>query len=347
MRNRFVVGPAAAVSCLFVSLAFAGRDAVAETFRQIIAKRPAPVLEGFADRASPEQKGAMATESFWDLLKLREEPAAAAVPELGEILAAHEGSTRIHRFAAAQALFAAGTEDAKRTLEKYLLAPEYPADMAIGYSSHWQMAEPERSRFIETYLLRDLSRDLAVRVETRWSDAGANNAGAGKNVMQEKKLLVTVKLINESDRVLAIPGDQHYRTRCLQFRGPSGTFAPQMQMGVHGPIASRWQRLKPGQSMSFDVALQMKVDTTSLATARRNATDPATIHALLSSTDTGFVLSEFGTYKLSAMIVRTPLAEEQKKSLRERDGIEAGEVWMGRAVSKPVDVELRATARQE
>ena len=150
-------------SCLCAcALAFAGADAEHQTYRQIVAKRPAPKIEGLAERASPDQRGGTSTESFWDLLKLRDQPAPAAVPELAKIMAAHEGSTRIHGFAAAQALYAAGTDEASRTLEKHLLAPDYRADMAMMYTSHWQMGEPQRSRFIESYLLRDLTDDLGV-----------------------------------------------------------------------------------------------------------------------------------------------------------------------------------------
>ena len=105
---------------------------------------------------------------------------AAAVPELVRILASHEGSNRIHGFAAAQALFTANSDEARRALDARLLSPEYPVDLATMYLSHWQMAEPARSRFIEAYLLRNLSKDLDVTVEARWADdtkpAGGHNA---------------------------------------------------------------------------------------------------------------------------------------------------------------------------
>ena len=334
------VRAAAVLGCIVGAIALAGAYAAPETFREIIAKRPAPKLDGLAERSSPHQKGDVATESFWDLLKLRDQPTRAAVPELTKILSAHAGSTRIHRFAAAQALFTAGGDEAARILEKHLLAPEYPAHMAITYSSHWQMGELERSRFVETYLLRDLADDLDVDVRARWSEAGTKKRADDGN-SSGRQLHVTVTYTNTTGRPLAVLVDHQYQAKSLHFRGPSGAFAVQSQLVVYGPDPARFVRLKAGASTSFDVVLELKDDPKSLATARRNASEPAKIQAFLASTDTGFALSEFGTYKLSAMIVRTPLADEQKKSLRQREGIEADEVWMGRAVSKAIDVDLR------
>ena len=117
-----------------------------------------------------------------------------------------------------------------------------------------------------------------------------------------------------------------------------------MRLGVYGPLAGRWQRLKSGESRTIDIVLTVKDDPDSLRTAKSVASDAAKVKALLSSTDTGFSLSEFGKYQLSAMIGRVPLADEQKKALREREGIEAQEIWVGRTVSKPVEVELRPPA---
>src|SRR5687767_13565781 len=98
----------AVVGCVVAAIAVACAVPPRETYREIIDERQAPQIEGLAERASPEQEGKTATEAFWDLLKLRDFPQAAAVPELVKILEAHDKSNRIHRFAAAQALFTAG-----------------------------------------------------------------------------------------------------------------------------------------------------------------------------------------------------------------------------------------------
>ncbi len=356
------VRAAAALACVCTALIAA--DESPETFQQILAKRDLPQIEGLAQRASPDQKGETATESCLDLLKLRDEPAAAAVPELAKILAAHENSTRIHRFAAAQALFTAGGDRATRLLEKHLLAPDYPANPAVTYAAHWAMAEPARSRFIETYLLRDLDEDLGVSVHARWSEdsdkdatnrkaaSAAGQDAAGKNVagnVNHRTLKVTVTCVNESQRALVLFIDQQYQAMALHLRGPSGAFAPRAHLVVFGPDPARPVRLKPGESTSFEVALAMKTDAATLAKSRRFTSagvlaggNAENNKASLMSPDTSFALSEFGRYQLSAMIVQLPLHDEQKASLRKRDGIDPATVWTGRAVAKPVEVELRS-----
>jgi hypothetical protein len=340
----FITRAAAGVACVLGAIALVkGADDPPETYRQIIARRQAPQLEGLARRASPDQQGEMATESFWDLLKLRDQPVAAAegAAELVKILAAHEDSTRIHRFAAAQALFAIGDHDATRALEKHLLSPLYPAHLAVTYSSHWEMAEPQRSQFIEKYLLRDLADDLGVSVHARWSDGeAAKGAARAADKDNGKKLLVKVTLVNASQRVLAVLVEHQYQTMALHLRGPSGMFVPQSHLVVYGPDPGRFVRLRPGESTSFDVALEMKAYDATLAKTHKFMRNAGAIKAFLKSPDTGFALSEFGRYELSAMIVRMPLVDEQKKSIRERQGIDPSEVWTGRAVSKPVEVEF-------
>ena len=338
----------AALVCVCAVLTAA--DDPPKTFQQILAKRNPPQIEGLAQRASPDQTGETATESFWDLLKLRDEPVPAAVPELAKILTAHENSTRIHRFAAAQALFTAGGDEARRVLEKRLLAPDYPADMAVTYSSHWEFPEPARSRFIETYLLRNLDEDLKVSVEARWSpdsDKGSTNQDPADAAAKKaaRNLRVTVEFANQSPRVLALFVDQQYQTMALHFRGPSGMFAPRAQLVVYGPSPARPMRLRPGEFTSFDVSLELKTDAATLANTQKFMRNAEKIKAFLKSPDTGFALSEFGRYQLSAMIVQTPLSDEQKLSLRKREGIDTDAVWTGRAVSKPVEIGLREPAQ--
>jgi hypothetical protein len=357
---RLKTAPAAAgaFSCLACLAALAAAvlaaddDDTPQTYRQIVAKRATPKLEDLAQRSSPEQTGQIATESFWDLLKLRDEPAAAAVPELVRVLAANDGTNRIHAFAAAQALFAADTDEARRALDAHLLVPEYRVDLAAMYASHWQMAEPLRSRFIDAYILRNLSKDLEITVEAVWRkmDATSGSVGNDSNRSQAEpaqNLVVNVKLANRSKRTLAINAGQPYQAMSLFFRNPSGAYWRPMQLVVYQPPPPHWLRLQPGDSTSYVVTLELKTDAESLAKAKRLYTDNGNAAALLTTSDVGAAVPEFGKYKLSAMIAAPPLVEEQQKSLREREGIDPSEVWTGRAVSAPLEIELRSPSQQD
>ena len=125
-----------------------------------------PVLIERAKSGAPMvQRGAI----DHDVLKLREMGKADAVPVLEQIVVDNLQSGRIHGFAAAQALFCIGTREAHQVLSKHLLAGQYRAGQAIDYAFHWEMAEPQRSRFIEQYLLKNVSEDLVVELQQRAS----------------------------------------------------------------------------------------------------------------------------------------------------------------------------------
>jgi hypothetical protein len=325
---------AAILGCLLGIITFARADDPPETYQQILAKRPPPELDALSERSAPDQQGETASESFLDLLKLREAPLRAAVPQLAEILAAHADSTRIHGFAAAQALYTADTDEARRVLEKHLLKPEYRADLAVMYASHWEMREPQRSRFIATYLLRDLSEDLAVSVHPRWGADG------------QKTLFARVELGNASKRPLAILLHPHFQAMALYVRSPSGIFVEKQKLIVYRPERPLWHLLKPGESTSFEVVLELKDDPESLEKFTRLNPKAAKTEALLTSLDVGFALGETGEFTLHAMIVQTPLSDEQLKFVRDTEGIETETIWTGRAVSEPVKVKLRLAERK-
>ena len=69
----------------------------ARTFRQVLTTRPAPRLDDLAERAAPERQGDVASESFWDLLKLRDNPRRR--PALQRSSTPTPAPNRIHRFA--------------------------------------------------------------------------------------------------------------------------------------------------------------------------------------------------------------------------------------------------------
>jgi hypothetical protein len=304
--------------------------AEARTFRQILTTRPAPRLDDLAERCAPDRQGEVASESFWDLLKLRDKPDPAAVPALAKILESHAGSNRIHRFAAAQALLSIGTDEALKAMERDVLRPDYPVDLAVMYTGGWEMAEPGRSRLFERYLLRSVGdKALGVRAVPLWQEREARRV-----------LAVTVTLTNRSEKPLALLLDPHAVGRRLFLRSPDGTVATAGLAPPSVPLPPRWVRLAPGASERFDVALELTQDPEKLRRFAPN--QPA---AVLSEGGAGaeFGLSGFGRYRVYAMVAQPPVTDELLKTLRAwaKDVGDPKELWTGRAVSEPAQVEIR------
>jgi HEAT repeat protein len=290
-----------------------------DSYQGIIAARPAPELSTLVARSSPEDRGPDATESFWDLLKLREAPDPKAVPVLEKILVENLSSTRIHRFAAAQALFAIGTPEAHQILAKYLLVDDAWAKLAIFYTSHWEMREPLRSRFIDRYSLQNLSKSLVVEVE--------------QVAPAKVQIGLVVVLRNTSDQAFHILDDQS--GDFLNVRDAGGRFLPDRMAMRHGPKPqTAFVELKPGQ----DHRIPFTIKVTDAAKSTNPLHDPsARLIAEVAQSGQRFELETAGRVEVVAMIEAQPLSPEQRKLMKVDD---TWHWWSGRAVSKPLKVEL-------
>src|SRR5579871_5241931 len=122
MRTFFILAVLACSGLVTVASLPAEIPAEKQTYQEILAARAVPDLDQLVERCSPDLRGPDATESFWDLLKLREIADPKAVPVLEKVLAENLPTTRIHGFAAAQALFCIGTPEAHKILKQHLLA---------------------------------------------------------------------------------------------------------------------------------------------------------------------------------------------------------------------------------
>jgi hypothetical protein len=318
-----------AVAVAVLLLAAGASAAEPQTYRQILTTRPAPRVDDLAERAAPSRDGDVAMESFWDLLKLRDAPNPAAVAALIKVVDAHGGSSRIHRFAAGQALLTAGNAEGLKALERDTARVDYPADLAVLYTSHWEMPEPARSQLLERYLLRSAG-DVALRVAV---------AAAWQERDGARVLTVTLTLTNRSEKPLAVLLDPTATARGLYFKSPDGTFvaaAPEMRC-LPGP--SRWVRLAAGASERMEeIALTLTRDPETLG--RFGATPTAL--ALTDGGGAAFGLGGAGRHRLYAMIIQPPMTEAQVATLRQlyKDVGDPAELWAGRAVSEPVQVEI-------
>jgi hypothetical protein len=203
-------------------------------------------------------------------------------------------------------------------------------DLAVMYASGWEMAEPGRSRLLERYVLRNVGdKGLAVAAVPLWQDRDRGRVMA-----------VTVTMTNRSDKPLALLLDAHGMGRRLYFQSPDGAFAAAALAPPSVPLPPRWVRLAPGATERFEVALSLTQDPEKLARFAPNR--PA---AVLSEGGGGgeFGLGGFGRYRAYAMVAQAPVTGERLKTLRAwaKDVGDPKELWTGRAVSEPTQVEIQ------
>ncbi|MBC8868226.1 MAG: hypothetical protein H8E44_02350 [Planctomycetes bacterium] len=308
------------------------------TIGERAAERAAPDLGQLVRRSKPwhDGEGADATDAFYDVLKLREVGNADAVPVLRQILLDNLQSGRIHGHAAAQALFCIGTQEAHQVLATHLLTGQYRAGQAIGYTFHWDMAEPQRSRFIEQCLLESVSEDLVV--ELRQQPSPPESKG---------QLDFIVTLRNTSQRPFHVIDRKFYLGKMLFFRTPNGqTIRSRLSVKYHyhrewgvdherGP--DEWIELNPGQTHQYAITVHVKPAAEIRAFDRGVSEDSV---VLLESRDVRWYLGHPGRYEVIAMVEAAPLTDLQKQQ------VQFDNAWSGRAVSRPISIDIPERASE-
>jgi len=107
------------------------------------------------ERARPGASNEDAHDAFREILNLRERPDPDAVPALMGIVRDHEGSGRIHGFAAVQALFTEGSPRALAAVEAHAAGSQRASRRAYDYAFGWHMAADERDAYVARYVLRN------------------------------------------------------------------------------------------------------------------------------------------------------------------------------------------------
>jgi hypothetical protein len=296
-----------------------------QTYQEILGARAAPDLSKLVERSSPERRGSDAAEAFLDILKIRETAESEAVPILDKILVENLPTTRIHGFAAAQALFCIGTPAAHQILSRHLLVDEYHVNLAIGYTSHWEMREPLRSRFMALYLLTNVSTNLVLELD----EARVPSPPKGR-------LRLHLTLRNAGSESLQVPDPSGDPGALLFLRDAKGRFIPrEAHMVDYGPRSAKYVELKPGQAHNVTVTMDV-------SPARRGGPapdSPGNWSVVVQGSGRCFDLEGPGRFDILAMLHAPPLNEAQKK------GLKVGETWKGwtgRAASKPISVDIAA-----
>lgn len=291
-------------------------------FAKLLASRPVPDLERLAERSAPSRTGKDATEAFYDILKLRNVGGPKAVPVLERIMAENLYSTRIHGYAAAQALFCIGAPEAHKILSKYLFSEQYFAGLGIDYTFHWEMDKSKRDGFIERYHLKNLSKDLAVKLDVK--------THKDKN---ELRLDFTATLCNTSKKPFWIRDKQIYLGDMLYFQSESGRFARSFEPVKYDIPMPNWIELAPGASHQYNISVYARrIGEQKLPYwgKSKNAT------LLLETRDMVYDILEAGKFKVYAMIEAQPPTKKVQLGKMGFDNL-----WSGRAVSRPIMVDIR------
>jgi hypothetical protein len=290
-----------------------------KTYTGILATRPAPDVQTLAKRSSPKADGAEADASFWDLLKLRNVPDAKAVPALEQVLRENLPTTRIHGYAAAEALFRTGTPEALAALDKAIAGPDYRVDLAIMYAFHWEMPPPARDEFLRRYHLKNLAKDVSLTVEP--------------GLMKGADPAITVTLTNLTQHPIRLPSP-FFDPGDLFFENADGRIFWSRESGMREMLKSGSTTLPPEGKQSLTFTLHAR----RLAPNERpDPTLPADQTLCLEAGGLQFLIGKPGKFKVYALLTAPPVPQERLKELHLPEG---ETIWSGRAVSEPAAVEI-------
>ena len=296
-------------------------------YTKLLAKRPDPNLDTLAQRSLPEDANEIALDSFYDILKLREVGQSDAVPVLEKILDNDPNLSRIHGYAALQALFCIGTPEAHQILSKYILTDKFNAGAGIDNTFRWEMNPSKGDDFIERYHLKSLSKDMAIKLKVKTNQ--------DKN-LQEIDFKIT--LTNISQNSYQIHDMDSNLGNLLYLRLESGHFikrlSPVQQLPPFGgPPRPNWIELAPGKSHVFDIAINVRPKGQEKLVYRNRTDDSSTI--ILETDDMSWGLEKTGKYQVYAML------EQQKLDEGYKSWAGADKPWIGRVVSEPVLVDMK------
>jgi hypothetical protein len=287
---------------------------------QLVARRPAPDLSLLVHRVAPDRKSDDLHEAFLDILKIRDNADARAVGVLEQIVERARGTTRIHGFAAAQALFAIGTPEAHKALAAHLLLPDGSSRLAMDYAFHWEMAPAQRDALFKQYLLKNLSNDLEVTLQATTPDE-----------RKGRTFDFTMAVKNTTDHAYSVRDPGVYHGSMLVFRVADGGYVRSTLVAKYKAQPPTWMTLAPGETRKFAVSGQ--VESVASRTGHGKPADPPT-GPMLAMPDVRAELTQAGKFEVVALFEQAPLTPEMAKIQRVKNA------WSGRAVSKPVVIEV-------
>jgi len=266
------------------------------------------------------------TKGFYAILKLREVGDGRAVPVLEKVLARELPTTRIHGFAAAQALFCIGTPEAHRLLERHLNTPEYRAGMGIGYTFWWNMDPAKRDAFIERYHLTNTSKDLLLDLEAQPAEEGG-----------KQKITFALTLRNASGKALRVYQPHVYLGNLLVLREKGGHFVDKTESVKYKLRVRSFEEAHPTldaeASHTYRMVATVEWETAGRWRGRMREKEGLVLHFK----DTVHFIMKPGTFVAYGLFHVAPLTKEQ---IEHHKVVHPETVWSGRVVSKPLEITI-------
>jgi hypothetical protein len=201
-----------------------------------------PWYSDLAERSRPGSSGERTTDPFRDLLRLRDAPEPGAAEVLAQVVADHEGSSRIHRYAATQALSTIGTKEADELLERCVTVADFDGRLAFDYAFHWDMKPRDRDRYLQRFVLRNVG--VAPTLEAR----AATAAEDAKHWLE-----VEVVLRNATDREMRLLDPSGCSGRMLVFRSAAGHVERAFYPATCEFMGAGAMTLAPGDSLTVTI----------------------------------------------------------------------------------------------
>jgi hypothetical protein len=203
-----------------------------------------------------------------------------------------------------------GTPEAGKILSQLLLTGQYQAGKAFKYTANWEMQEPQRSRFVDQYLLQNVSTNLLLELTVQ-------------TTTNTDRLDFVLTLRNASEMPLQIPGTA-YLGQHLFFRNRLGQFARSGEtVRYDGPYFMPMPRgieLMPRQAHRLHI--QVAIQPVGKIVGAKHLISPQST-VVLATDDYMFDVKSPGPFEVLAMF--------------EAHGKEENH-WAGRVVSKPVRI---------
>ena len=257
------------------------------------------------------------------LLRLRDLGDAQAVPALTNLLAKYLGTGNVTAYAAAQALFCIGTEQAHAALQKHLLSPDYSLDDSIRMAFHYRMRPDARDAFIRQYHLRSTLKDLQITLEVE-----------PVPVEGRQRFRFTMTLRNASDHPLVVVAPATYTAAALLIEDSEGNFHAGFT-SIRYKFATRYDELQPAGTLkaTFDTEPTRIPEKT-----LRGAWPFAPIardSIFLVSSDYALHLGAPGRFKVRALF-----HSEGRLARAMKENGTIPNLWYGTVVSEPVEIDV-------
>lgn len=236
----------AAVVCLVASVAYIVIRSEERADRALHAGARQVDLESLAARVRPRDQGGTWESVFEDLLALRDRPTPAAVPVLADVMRQERGSSRIFRYAAAQALWAIGSREAAEVLEEESSRADFDGRLAFDYAFHWNMAPALRDGFLARHVLRNAGEAPTLTLRVPTGVAG-----------DQPRLEFDVEVRNDLPRPLEIMDPRDRDGEMLVFRQVGGHYARTQWPATCEHMKARAMTLAPGASQVVRITVDL------------------------------------------------------------------------------------------